>query len=418
MMQFGRRGGVVSAAIGVVLTMITAAALARVALREAAERNRDDVSALLSSSCQASVALGDAALTKETVDELSPPLADLLSVRVVDAAGQELAAWQRRGAAQTAGLRGRASIPGRSPGSVVGTVEVTLSTARMDAAVVRTWSLLGAIALISFGMSALAALVIGREMDEKSRLQGELDAAAQLQTGLLPKQVTIAGLEIATRMLPAAEVGGDYHDLIPAAEGGWLAIGDVVGHGLPAGLVMLMVQSGIGTLVRESPKTSPALVIKAVNQLVFENTEARMGELRYATLTVCRYETDGSVAFAGGHLDPLVVRAATGAVDVLPVPGPFVGLERDIEESAIATTRLQLEPGDTVVLYTDGITEARNATGALFGLERLRATLAGAARLSVEQIADAVFKAARAHAPVFDDDASLVVFRHQGGEAI
>ena len=92
-----------------------------------------------------------------------------------------------------------------------------------------------------------------RQVAERERLEKEMEIAARIQTSILPRDVSVAGLEIAAAMQPATEVGGDYYDVVPVDDGCWLGIGDVAGHGLGTGLVMLMMQSGIGALARKLP---------------------------------------------------------------------------------------------------------------------------------------------------------------------
>src|SRR5262252_1055280 len=88
---------------------------------------------------------------------------------------------------------------------------------------------------------------------ERERLAEELEIAARIQATMLPRISRVAGLEIAAVMVPSAEVGGDYYDIIPTKGGCWIGIGDVAGHGLKSGLVMMMIQSILATLVRHEP---------------------------------------------------------------------------------------------------------------------------------------------------------------------
>src|SRR6185436_18733813 len=104
---------------------------------------------------------------------------------------------------------------------------------------------------------------------QKQRLESELEIATRIQTSILPRGIQIPGLEIAAAMKPADEVGGDYYDVQPAANGCWIGIGDVAGHGLTAGLVMMMTQSAIAALVRTRPSAGPGELIATLNRVIF-----------------------------------------------------------------------------------------------------------------------------------------------------
>jgi sigma-B regulation protein RsbU (phosphoserine phosphatase) len=144
----------------------------------------------------------------------------------------------------------------------------------------------------------------------------------RIQTSILPRDVNVAGLEIAATMRAATEVGGDYYDVIPVTDGCWMGIGDVAGHGLGTGLVMLMMQSGIGALARKLPDASPRDLLLALNAMLVDNVRQRLGQREHATLTLLRYRRDGTLAFAGAHEEILILRAATGRCERLAPPEP------------------------------------------------------------------------------------------------
>jgi sigma-B regulation protein RsbU (phosphoserine phosphatase) len=250
--------------------------------------------------------------------------------------------------------------------------------------------------------------------DRERRLRDELDVAATLQVSILPRKPSAPGLEIAARMETATEVGGDYYDVVPVPDGCYLGIGDVSGHGLGTGIVALMLQSAVSALVREDPHVSPRDLACTVNRVLYENVRTRMRRRDHATLTLLRYTTDGRLRLAGAHEDIFVRRAATGTVDVIETPGTWVGaiasIERVTEEVEIA-----LAPGDVVVLYTDGITEAMRGREQ-FGPERVRALLAAAGpSVTVDAIGDSLLAAAKEWANGrVADDMSVVVLRHVG----
>ena len=219
-----------------------------------------------------------------------------------------------------------------------------------------------------------------RQEAERERLTKEMEIAARIQSSILPRDVTVGGLEIAASMQAATEVGGDYYDVIPVDDGCWIGIGDVAGHGLPTGLVMLMMQSGFGALARKLPDASPRELLLALNAMLVDNVRARLGQYEHATLTLLRYRRDGSLTFAGAHEEILIRRAATGRCERIETPGPWVGAKRDISAGTVDSTA-RLHPGDLLVLYTDGLTEASaDDGGARFGSDWLVALIRGARR--------------------------------------
>jgi serine phosphatase RsbU (regulator of sigma subunit) len=249
-----------------------------------------------------------------------------------------------------------------------------------------------------------------RERAEQRQMQKEVEIAMQLQTSILPRSVAIEGLELAASMLPVSAVGGDYYDVVPTDDGCWLGIGDVAGHGLQAGLVMMMMQSMLGALVQSQPHSVPSAVVRAMNAALCRNIRERMGREEHATLTLIRYQRDGRIRFAGAHEDIIVYRAATGRVELVPTPGMWVGIlpELDVEDSD-----LQLGEGDLIVLYTDGVIEARNPARKLFGMERFLPLIAGSGALPVRQICERILHAVTEWSPVPEDDVTVLVARQR-----
>jgi serine phosphatase RsbU (regulator of sigma subunit) len=246
---------------------------------------------------------------------------------------------------------------------------------------------------------------------EQRRMKEELELAVRIQTALLPRDLRVEGLEISASMLPAAEVGGDYYDVLPCEGGAWLGIGDVAGHGLNAGLTMLMIQSAISAVVQSDPGRSPEWVLRTLNTTLYQNVRQRLRRDEHATLTVLRYHRDGTVLFAGAHEEILVFRAAEGRCEALPTPGPWVGARLTLA-SSVATSRLALHDGDILVLYTDGLTEAMDESRRQFGLERVEAEIVGARGQPVEAIRKAILGAVRTFCPMPDDDITLLVARY------
>ena len=130
-----------------------------------------------------------------------------------------------------------------------------------------------------------------RERAEREQLRKEAIIAQEIQTAILPQHMQVPGFELAAVMLPAADVGGDYYDVIPTSAGCWFGIGDVAGHGLLAGLEMLMIQSMVAAMVTKDPEASPADIIISLNHALFENVRHRLHRDEHATLAVIRFDS-------------------------------------------------------------------------------------------------------------------------------
>jgi sigma-B regulation protein RsbU (phosphoserine phosphatase) len=246
----------------------------------------------------------------------------------------------------------------------------------------------------------------------KERLEHELEISSRIQTCILPRGIDVDGLELSARMIPAAEVGGDYYDVLPVRGGTWIGIGDVAGHGLSSGLIMLMLQSAVSALVREHPLAAPSEVLRAVNRVLYENIRHRLGNNEHVTLTLLRYRRDGLMTFAGAHEEIVVWRAVTGRCELVATPGPWVGAMDDIGDVTV-DTRLKLEDGDVVVLYTDGITEARDESGEVLGIEPITRVVEALHGEPVERIRDQILRAVADWAPAQEDDMTVMVLRYR-----
>lgn len=209
-------------------------------------------------------------------------------------------------------------------------------------------------------------------------LWSEMDLAKKIQTVLLPESQRVREYDFAAKMIPAEVVGGDYYDIIETEDRVWVVIGDVSGHGIAAGLIMMMIQTAIRTLVCATGglgRRTPAEVLVRANQAV-QNNLRKVGKGQYMTITLL--EMAGSVVtFAGLHQDLLVHRAGTGAVERIETHGLWVGILDDVS-GLLRDDTVHLEPGDTLLLYSDGVTE-RKVGAALLGTDGLAASFKSAA---------------------------------------
>ncbi|MCB9760058.1 MAG: SpoIIE family protein phosphatase [Alphaproteobacteria bacterium] len=250
---------------------------------------------------------------------------------------------------------------------------------------------------------------------ENVRLGAELDVARRLQLMVLPSEQElseIGELDIAGFMEPADEVGGDYYDVLPAGGGFKIGIGDVTGHGLESGVLMIMLQTAVRTLLIAGER-DPKRFLDLINRTVYENIQ-RINMDRSATLAFLDYQ-GGELILTGQHEEAIVVRAdgTLERVDTLDLGLP-VGIDADIQDF-VESARLRLEPGDVVVLYTDGITEAENPAGEQYGVERLCAAATRTHRQPAADIKRAIIEDVMAFVGeqrVFDD-ITLVVIRRE-----
>jgi sigma-B regulation protein RsbU (phosphoserine phosphatase) len=269
----------------------------------------------------------------------------------------------------------------------------------------------------SLKLSALHARVLEetalRERLAHEQLLGEMAIAKRLQTALAPKRLDVPALEIAAAMYPADQVGGDYYDVMPVPGGCWIGFGDVTGHGLLSGLIMLMIQSIVSTLVGTRPNASPAELVADLNAVLFPNIRERLGQDEHATLMLLRYFDNGALAFAGAHEDIIVCRKATGHCELVPTSGLWLAVRADVRKET-RDEALTLNPGDLLVLYTDGMIEARNSHAEQFGLERVCRILKDNADDPVERILTEIVTAVHAWFPVQQDDMTCLVARYTG----
>ncbi|HEY4159735.1 MAG TPA: SpoIIE family protein phosphatase [Polyangiaceae bacterium] len=253
-------------------------------------------------------------------------------------------------------------------------------------------------------------LLLARAVHQ-ARVDEELEIARRVQAALVPESPTLPGLEMAVVMQPADEVGGDYYDVQPTDFGGWIAIGDVSGHGLNAGLVMLMLQSAMLTVQQSLPDAMPAEALGVVNHVIFKNVAERLKRNEYVTSNLLRYARNGRVTFAGGH-QYIVVCRSDGTISRVQTPGPWLGIGGVMPHTK--NYELDLAVGDVMILYTDGIIEARDRHGNLYEMDRLCSALQDARTSSVVEIRDAIMASVRAFMHVQDDDMTLLVLRYVG----
>ncbi len=253
------------------------------------------------------------------------------------------------------------------------------------------------------------------------RLDRQLSTGAEIQAQLLPDHCpVIAGVELAARCRPAFEVGGDYYDFIPTRpqlsgrrreQGRWaLVMGDVMGKGIPAGLLMTLLRGMLRAEVLSGHE--PGRILHDLNAMAQEDLAHSH---RFVTLFYSDYDPrTRQLRYANAaHNPPLIWRRQAGQVERLDAAGLLIGLQAD---AAFSSQQLVLEPGDVLLYYTDGVTEATGFSGERFEERRLVEALQQSCRsgATAQQILEQLF--ARLDRFVgadrtLEDDASLVVLK-------
>jgi serine phosphatase RsbU (regulator of sigma subunit) len=250
---------------------------------------------------------------------------------------------------------------------------------------------------------------------ENIRLSAELEITKRLQMMLLPKEKELSqieNLDIAGFMEPADEFGGDYYDVLQHHGRITIGIGDVTGHGLESGVLMLMVQTAVRTLM-ENNETEPKKFFEVLNRTIYKNVQ-RMDSNKNLSLCLVNYH-EGVLSLSGQHEELVVVRSdgAIERIDTIDLGFP-IGLEETIEDF-IFQAQVKLNTGDIAVLYTDGVTEAENSLGVQYGLENLCAIVKQSYQESAQDIRQSVIANLRSHIGVQKvyDDITLVVLKQK-----
>ena len=263
------------------------------------------------------------------------------------------------------------------------------------------------------GMATSNLVAHKRAAELNTRLEKQLVQIANIQRSLLPQRLpVIPGLRLAASYLTSDESGGDYYDFFPYPDGRWgVVIADVSGHGAPAATVMAMLHAILHGY--DSGEISPAAILRYANRRLVST----LREGSFVTAFMGLYDPrERTLAFArAGHNPPRLKLGDGGSVADLSGEGdPPLGLFDDFEP---VEEVVELGKHDTIVLYTDGITEAMNADRAMFGVEGLDAALLGCSGepdCVVDSVHTALFKHTGRRAR--DDDQTLVAMRFVGQE--
>lgn len=250
------------------------------------------------------------------------------------------------------------------------------------------------------------------QLVEKERLERELEVARDIQMSMLPAQLPqVETFDFGARIFPASAVGGDFYDVIDLGAGSFgITVGDVTGHGVPAALLMALT----ATLIRaEAPRSpTPAAVLQAVNRALIEaNRTGHFVTVLYGVLQSSNREFHYARA---GHSLPMVVEPDRKLRELELGVGQPLGL---FEELMLDEGRLAIQPGGTMVIYTDGVTEAVDSSGEFFEEERLLETVQAGMAAGSDALCEAVWQAVERYqgdVPREDDVTVLAVSARNG----
>ena len=266
--------------------------------------------------------------------------------------------------------------------------------------------------LEAFATQAALAIDSARlyaEAAEKAKLERDLRVAAEIQRGLLPEpQYSSATFDIAAASIPCRTVGGDFFDYIEVGQGEFgFALGDVAGKGPPAALLAAAVQSNFSA---HAPiAAQPADPMDRINRALLR----RAIEARFATMCYGSLSADGRFRYSNAGQEPPVVVRAGGVMESLDMGGPVLGL---LSIASYEFGEIQLNPGDLVVMFSDGVTEARDNDNNEYERDRLLALLAGTHGSEAQRVLEDLLAAVNGFAGTAPqaDDITVLVLRYRG----
>lgn len=316
---------------------------------------------------------------KQALDRRAAVITDDLNL--ADAALQNAASIVVQGLRAVVVIPLYASLRAEADESETRDLGQLLGVLYLDARHVTAFTALDRQILDALGAQAASILDNARLVErerERQRMEQEMTIARVIQQALVPQGLRdFPHLAVTGGHAPCHEVGGDYYDVFPVSENRTaVLIADVAGKGIGAALLTAVLQ---GALSGMTIGADPVQVFNHINQFLCEHS----GTGRYATMFFATVARDGTLEYiSGGHPPPLLLRK--GEVTELFGGGSFpVGL---IEGAEYTSTKVQLEPDDTLVMYSDGVTEAENKSRTLFGTERLCEALAGRQQDSIEEL--------------------------------
>ena len=270
------------------------------------------------------------------------------------------------------------------------------------------------------------------QVRESARVEQEMQIATDIQTSILPAVSDTDSYEIGAFMRTATEVGGDYYDFDLAAEPYFGVFGDVSGHGLKSGLIMMMSEVAFHTIMADPDSKHKPLpdLYQSINRVLYENIQGRLSRRSnvgsqyshmYMTFRLLRFDGKGHFEmFGNDHADPFICRAETGEIISIESRGFLMGILEEAVQGDESHT-FTLDPDDLLVLYSDGITEARSYANdadrnqwEMYGEERLHALVSEERHRHPEAIIGSVMESVDSFMTGQDDDITMAVLKRKG----
>ncbi len=248
-----------------------------------------------------------------------------------------------------------------------------------------------------------------QELLAQQRLRQDLEIAQEVQRSLLPGHLPrLNGFDFSTKAVPARYVSGDFYDFLPSdPEGCLTVIADIAGKGIPAALLTSTARSFIRA--EHEPSRSPSQLLKQLNTSLID--DFKHAEMFITVLAAQLDQETGLVRYANaGHTEAIFWQAESGKCKKLPATAIPIGIENEFSPEEL---EIQLKPGDSLILYSDGVTEAINPKGDFYGSDRLSSVLSENFHLSADRIAKAInedIEAFRENEAI-SDDLSLIVLK-------
>jgi phosphoserine phosphatase RsbU/P len=253
----------------------------------------------------------------------------------------------------------------------------------------------------------LVNLLVLLEVADRLSLKGELEVAREIQLAMLPSGTYSAGgVEICGTTRPANTVGGDFYDVLPLPDGRIiLTLGDVAGKGSPAALLMALLLAVLRTLVDEGLEARA--LVERLNTQIWRHSPAS----RFITLFYAVYDpATGTLTYVNAGQNPPLVHRHDGTFDRLGGTGVALGM---FDKSTYEAVETRIDPGDLLVLYSDGITEAENPDGEPFEESGLQGVIVHYRNASPAQLGTVILKTVEAHAQAsrFGDDLTILIMK-------
>jgi phosphoserine phosphatase RsbU/P len=255
----------------------------------------------------------------------------------------------------------------------------------------------------------LVNLLVLLEVADRLSLKGELEVAREIQLAMLPAGTyTAADIEICGATKPANTVGGDFYDVLPLPDGRIiLALGDVAGKGSPAALLMALLLAMLRTLVDEG--LEPQALVERLNLQIWRHSPAS----RFITIFYAVYDpSTGALAYVNAGQNPPLIHRRDGTFERLGATGVALGL---FDRSTYASVETRIEPGELLILYSDGITEAENPDGQPFEETGLQGIVVHYRADSPADLGTHMLKAVAQHAQAsrFVDDLTILILKRK-----